>query len=597
VRSRTVAWWSVVVVLVATIVVGLGVPAQASEQAHWTAGRFTARVPSAITSVSCPRWSNCTAVSDQGTTLRYLDRTWRSVRTADRDLGSLSSVSCPSTSFCVAVGGKVRAAEHRGRWDQVSAATFDQRAVSCPSTHWCLAVGRHGRATRYDGHRWHSAPSMPQGTDAASVSCTSRTFCMAVRRNGQVLRFNGDRWRFSTRNRDASDIACGSRRLCLTGGARDRTSRWNGHRWVVRGNQPPLEPVAYACAGPSWCEVRAIAFSRAWHDGWGPFRSTGLDPSSYGFGDPWPALTCPSADHCLAVVGHRVQVLRHRSWHDRSYPATGEQFFDTDLSCGAPGSCVTVGSGGSRVRSGGGWVDAPLPDGTEGQGRVSCPGGTFCKAVDIAGHVSTWDGQVWSHDSDIPLQNARLDCVSSTYCLAASPDGAVMTWDGNTWTTRAHTPFDADLEDYLWSVSCSGVDDCWAGDEHPVVTHFDGTEWSPEVTVGSSGDYEGINPVTTHCVSASFCMESDDYGNVARYNGTRWLPEQHLGPVADLDCATATSCTAVLRDGRVDRWNGSTWTMGRFAPLGYHATTIDLSCVDAQHCVAIDDLGTAYSRS
>ena len=128
-RSRTVARWSVVVVLVATIVVGLGVPAQASEQAHWTAGRFTARVPSAITSVSCPRWSNCTAVTDQGTTLRYLDRTWRSVRTADRDLGSLSSVSCPSTSFCVAVGGKVRAAEHRGRWDQVSAATFDQRAV------------------------------------------------------------------------------------------------------------------------------------------------------------------------------------------------------------------------------------------------------------------------------------------------------------------------------------------------------------------------------------------------------------------------------------------------------------------------------------
>ena len=64
-------------------------------------------------------------------------------------------------------------------------------------------------------------------------------------------------------------------------------------------------------------------------------------------------------------------------------------------------------------------------------------------------------------------------------------------------------------------------------------------------------------------------MESDDYGNVARYNGTRWLPEQHLGPVADLGCATATSCTAVLRDGRVDRWNGSTWTMGRFAPLGY----------------------------
>jgi hypothetical protein len=94
-------------------------------------------------------------------------------------------------------------------------------------------------------------------------------------------------------------------------------------------------------------------------------------------------------------------------------------------------------------------------------------------------------------------------------------------------------------------------------------------------------------------------VAGDQLGNVYRYDSTRWRGPKHVGTIIDLDCGSATSCTAVLggrRMGEVARWTGQQWTTSRALPHGYYNWPSSLSCPTARVCVLVDQTGNSWMR-
>lgn len=157
----------------------------------WT--RLTTQAPggangwNTLTSVSCPRPSNCTAV---GTTFHLpgrpyhpqaLAESWNGTRwTArptpalkDKFKAYLDAVSCPATTRCRAAGGYLTAqgngfvlaeAWNGATWRRLLPLTDPSPvfnglyAISCPATYRCIAVGgteiQHTLAYLWNGTRW-----------------------------------------------------------------------------------------------------------------------------------------------------------------------------------------------------------------------------------------------------------------------------------------------------------------------------------------------------------------------------------------------------------------------------------------------------------
>jgi len=158
---------------------------------------------SALSSVSCPTTTDCTAVGDEGLS-DPLAENWNgtawTVQTTP-GMGALTGVSCPTTDLCWAVGGigSMVAEEWTGSaWTRQSlpaptgATSTSLTGVSCPSASDCVAVGSYTDsqggamtlAEQWTGTSWSILPT-PNPSDASasyltSLSCASVQACTAV---------------------------------------------------------------------------------------------------------------------------------------------------------------------------------------------------------------------------------------------------------------------------------------------------------------------------------------------------------------------------------------------------------------------------------
>jgi hypothetical protein len=158
---------------------------------------------SALSSVSCPTTTDCTAVGNQ-TPSGPLAENWNgSTWTVQTTPGtaSLTGVSCPTTDLCWAVGGtgSMVAEEWNGSaWTlqplpaPTGATSTSLTGISCSSASDCVAVGYDKTSTgttmtlaeHWDGTNWTIEPT-PNPTNStgsylSAVSCTSATTCTAV---------------------------------------------------------------------------------------------------------------------------------------------------------------------------------------------------------------------------------------------------------------------------------------------------------------------------------------------------------------------------------------------------------------------------------
>ena len=149
-----------------------------------------------------------------------------------------------------------------------------------------------------------------------------------------------------------------------------------------------------------------------------------------------------------------------------------------------------------------------------------------------AGHalLEHWDGSNWSlvTPPDPGIGNSALlqsvTCNSATDCWAvgigATPTGQHTLfehWDGTNWMIVA-SPNISLSAPVVNAVACSSSSECWAVgsyyldgyDRQPLVTRWDGNEWSifssPITNSQISSELRGVT-----CTSASHCWAAGDY--------------------------------------------------------------------------------------
>ena len=295
-------------------------------------------VHAALTSISCPSPTSCTAVGSydftssrdpNAATGKALIEHWDGKRwsiTANPTppgsvFWSLSAVSCVSAANCNAVGnyqpptGRVRnhlLAEHWNgtRWSVVtipSPSGAVLNAVSCSSTANCFAVGGRNNAKssglalieRWNGKNWSiiTTPVPPAGTffQMNAASCHADSDCTAVG------------------FREATTFAYGSQ-LPLV-------ERWNGKAWSVVASPTPTNPNplpgtslnGVTCLTATSCTAVGTAYtslSTPPSGQWLIEQSSGARWSVVASPIPTGATTtfangvaCPTTTSCVAVGG------------------------------------------------------------------------------------------------------------------------------------------------------------------------------------------------------------------------------------------------------------------------------------------------------
>ena len=284
----------------------------------------------------------------------------------------------------------------------------------------------------------------------------------------------------------------------------------------------------------------------------------------------------------------------------------------------------------------------PLPARQGSPAAVSCPTTTWCMVGDEAGAAMTYNGSSWSGRTQVLPQNGDevrgftdVSCPSTAFCLGALTIGGYAVYRSGTWTVTAADArwssvdcysatrcalvgeVDAGARAGFWngtsvgtlsgpsgfdrlrSVSCPTATLCWAAGTTSTgsvrVMRASGTTWSASTLASSSG----YNVVEVSCTSGTFCMvTSSDSSRAWRWNGTSWarIADTRSNLIVNVDslsCASPTSCQGV-GDGRVARWNGSTWTVTELTryvtpSMGWRNRVVD--CASASMCLLVDTKG------
>jgi hypothetical protein len=511
--------------------------------------------------------------------------------------GQLESVSCSSATACTAVGTtlstagiKVTLAE---RWNGTTwqrqptpnpavdtnlYVAPDLTGVSCPAAGFCAAVGVYniGESTPvalaegWNGHSWSMqrfpVPAGASSTELSQVSCTSATFCEAV-----------GWYQTQTLNQELP--------LAAT---------WNGTSWRLQSAPHP--------AGDSSLQLNAVsctstAFCEAWGD------------------------TSPESGNGQEVA----EQWNGRSWHLQTVPPDSSA---VSVSCVSPTACEAVGLGAGNVGSawvwnGSSWTTQTLPSQLSGVlTGVSCVSPVFCETVGFAlsssnGVAAVWNGSVWTvQPTPDPVKNASVSltgvsCASASSCeLAGSyelneantPHALAEYWNGSTWALQSADAPPGATNNVLSAVSCFSPSFCVAVGEHGnrlgtqanLAEMWNGTTWriqstpSPQSPYGAGDDdLEGVS-----CVSASFCEAVGNGPNgmsAELWNGTSWTLQNRPGDGGIqgqfVSCPSMNFCLSSDALGRVDTWNGSSWSVGTDV-TGFSSVS-GLSCVSASFCEVV----------
>jgi hypothetical protein len=331
-----------------------------------------------LSGVSCPSRRDCTAVGSTSSQLTSDDRwtndipvafrwngnSWRREQFTFGKAGLLFAVSCPVKSFCAVTGFKY---DHYPPTDRPLVRVWD---------------GQTWRATK--------APAAPttNGTRLNAVSCTSPRFCLAAG-NGDgnsatvpvVETWNGSSWAPSLLAHDGLEVAelsavsCASPTYCVAvGDQRTRDSgrltplaeEFDGRQWHERSLDLPesvedagfdgVSCTATACmavghfmATPT-DEVRqsfaAQLIGTSWHVTYATGYTSAAPP-------PLAAVSCSSADRCVAVTGsvdrdgqQTTTAIRWngRRWHTEPTPSLPSNAGLGAVACRAHGFCMAAGA-------------------------------------------------------------------------------------------------------------------------------------------------------------------------------------------------------------------------------------------------------------
>jgi hypothetical protein len=282
-------------------------------------------------------------------------------------------------------------------------------------------------------------------------------------------------------------------------------------------------------------------------------------------------------------------------------------------------------------------VAAASPGSVNGLGSTACVSDDDCWSVGAftpttAGViprqqtlVEHWDGNTWTVTPSADTGGAdvlsAITCVNSDDCWAvgntfSSSDAQVTLaeqWDGADWSI-VPTPTLPSSSGWLFGVSCSGANACWAvggntqnGSEVDLVEGWNGQSWSIANTPTVNGVLGSIScPEQNEClaVGSELGFEVTPPSSL-EWNGATWssvavaVPSPTLDTtLVGVDCTTDSNCFAVGSSGTGDdgtnqalaeQWNGTSWSISP-TPDGSastHSYLSSVSCASTTDCWAV----------
>ena len=177
----------------------------------------------------------------------------------------------------------------------------------------------------------------------------------------------------------------------------------------------------------------------------------------------------------------------------------------------------------------------------------------------------------------------HLSCVSATFCMAVDTNGNSFTYDGTSWSPAVSIGLDAA------TVSCATPTFCMAAVAGQAAV-FSGSAWSAPVSVSSADQIQSLS-----CPSDSFCMAVSAAGLAYTYSASGWSASVDAAaptPLDQVSCADATFCVAVSSTGRAYFYNGS-WSGP--AMLDASGALDGVTCpLGTTFCLALSD-GSYYT--
>lgn len=460
--------------------------------------------------------------------------------------------------------------------------------------------------------------SSPVSVDApagwlGAVSCVSATFCMGIDlAAGSALTWDGTKWSAPDRietgpyldNGYSINVSCVNDTFCLAVDASGNSFVYNGTSWSTAANSG-LDSVALSCATPTFC-VDLSTTQAAIFNG-----SSWATPVTVAPADLLASVSCPSDAFCLAI-GQSGLAYTYTSTDSSSGWGTGISFDvptqPFQVSCASTSLCAAIDHAGNALLYNDGTWSSPAhltgPQNTT-MDSVSCaPGTSFCMALSDGSYYTT-NGTTWSGATALdPGKASILSCATATYCMVT--EGSNIFVLNSTTATQSPAP-GGPLHGFTYSISCPTRTFCVAVDWHGAYLTYNGKSWSKPQTISSLA--AAVDSVS--CTSPTFCMavdatnSNDLGGNIFIFNGHTWTYKGQDGlPLSSVSCTGPTFCemlTFVPGGGGsvyTATWNGTTVLNGILdSYLGFGPAPSEgfLSCVTPTFCVAVDQLGNAFT--
>jgi hypothetical protein len=539
-------------------------------------------------------------------------------------LPALAAASSQKYSLTLSVtgpGGRTTATSSGTVW---SAMTFSAPArvdspagwlgtVSCVSVTFCMGIDEAtGAAESWNGTTWSAPTRLETGPYLNSgyqiqVSCSAISFCLAADATGNAWTFGGTAWSavgsVSVGDESVTALSCASSTFCMAGvGAQE--SVFNGSAWsapLLVASDDEIESVS--CPSDTFC-VAVTRSGMAY-----TYTSSGWD-SGYAFDAPYQAVSvsCASAAFCAAVgVAGQAVIYSNGTW---SAPSTLNNETPMDAVSCVPGTsfCMALSNGSYFTTDGTTWtLGANFDPGNPSV--LSCMSTTSCMVTDgrdvfmVNASVTTWTTE---QAPGGPFHGFpySISCPTASFCLAADWSGAYLTYNGKTWSSPQSISTLAGAVD---SVSCLSATFCMAVDASDRnglggdVFVFKGTSWT-------WAGQDGLPLSSVSCTSTTYCemltYGSDGTVSSAFWNGTNVYNTQALDTYqgfgtapgqGELSCASRTFCVAVDQLGNAFTYNGSTWSGATALDPGFIVTADAVSCATTTFCVATDAGGHEYT--
>lgn len=438
-------------------------------------------------------------------------------------------------------------------------------AVSCVSAAFCMGMDlADGAAARWDGTSWsapvriETGPYLDSGYNI-NVSCVSPSFCLALDASGNSFAYDGTSWSATS--------------------------------------SPGLSPVALSCASPAFClavsKTQATIFNGS---SWSP--PVTVTPSTV-----LHSVSCASESFCMAVDG-AGQAFTYTSSGWDTGTLISMTSFPKQVSCASTTLCAVINGSGQAYLYNGSWSSATTLNPSGSMDSVSCPPGTsFCMALSDGSYYTT-DGSTWSGATALdPGKTSVLSCASSTSCMVTE-GSAILVLDGTSWTKSAAPR--GPLHGFTYSVSCPTRSFCMAVDWYGAYLLYNGTTWSSPRAISPAA--RAVDSVS--CTSPAFCLavaatnSGSTGGHLYTFDGTQWTDHGQIAlPLSSVSCTGPSFCEMLSfsSNGSVyaATWNGT--SSGSPAPLdsypgfGPQPGEGYVSCATATFCVAVDQLGNAFT--